>query len=82
MLICWAFMRPGRVELPPLFPGTRPSTLRVYQFRHSRVGQPILEAGRERRKFLASVRRGVYHAEHVFPGKLEAARPHGGLSWI
>jgi hypothetical protein len=30
-------MRPGRLELPPRLHGTRPSTLRVYQFRHRRV---------------------------------------------
>jgi hypothetical protein len=30
-------VRPGRLELPPRIRGTRPSTLRVYQFRHRRV---------------------------------------------
>src|SRR5919204_2666002 len=30
-------VRPGRLELPPGIPRTRPSTLRVYQFRHRRV---------------------------------------------
>ena len=34
---CGDFMRPGRLELPPRIRGTRPSTLRVYQFRHRRV---------------------------------------------
>ena len=32
------FMRPGRFELPRSKRTTRPSTLRVYQFRHRRVG--------------------------------------------
>src|SRR5215211_2619211 len=31
------YMRPGRLELPPHISGTRPSTLRVYQFRHRRL---------------------------------------------
>ena len=30
-------VRPGRLELPPRLRRTRPSTLRVYQFRHRRV---------------------------------------------
>jgi Domain of unknown function (DUF5911) len=30
-------VRPGRLELPPRVSRTRPSTLRVYQFRHRRV---------------------------------------------
>jgi hypothetical protein len=30
-------VRPGRLELPPGIRRTRPSTLRVYQFRHRRV---------------------------------------------
>ena len=30
-------VRPGRLELPPRMNRTRPSTLRVYQFRHRRV---------------------------------------------
>src|SRR5918998_5236794 len=30
-------MRPGRLELPRAIRPTRPSTLRVYQFRHRRV---------------------------------------------
>src|SRR5215213_1042239 len=38
-------MRPGRLELPRGKPPTRPSTLRVYQFRHRRVTARIIEAG-------------------------------------
>ena len=30
-------VRPGRLELPRTIRSTRPSTLRVYQFRHRRV---------------------------------------------
>src|ERR1700741_1586029 len=38
-------MRPGRLELPPRLHRTRPSTLRVYQFRHRRVEAPSIEPG-------------------------------------
>jgi hypothetical protein len=34
-------MRPGRLELPPRLHRTRPSTLRVYQFRHRRVDRSV-----------------------------------------
>src|SRR3954451_17950292 len=36
-------VRPGRLELPPGIRRTRPSALRVYQFRHRRVDAPIIE---------------------------------------
>src|SRR3954465_2364109 len=36
-------VRPGRLELPRGKPPTRPSTLRVYQFRHRRVTARIIE---------------------------------------
>jgi hypothetical protein len=35
------FMRPGRFELPRPKRATRPSTLRVYQFRHRRVRRSV-----------------------------------------
>ena len=38
-------MRPGRLELPRSKRTTRPSTLRVYQFRHRRVREPSIEPG-------------------------------------
>jgi NYN domain len=40
--VCRAFLvRPGRLELPPRVSRTRPSTLRVYQFRHRRVDRRV-----------------------------------------
>ena len=38
-------MRPGRLELPRTIRSTRPSTLRVYQFRHRRVTAASIGAG-------------------------------------
>ena len=38
-------VRPGRLELPRAIRPTRPSTLRVYQFRHERVGRQYSPAG-------------------------------------
>src|SRR2546423_12645934 len=37
-------VRPGRLELPRTMRSTRPSTLRVYQFRHRRVVAAIIGA--------------------------------------
>src|SRR4051794_27539024 len=41
-------MRPRGLEPPRPLQATRPSTLRVYQFRHRRVGTAIIDGGRLR----------------------------------
>ena len=46
VLACY-LMRLNGVEPSRVFPPTRPSTLRVYQFRHSRARAPILDARRK-----------------------------------
>jgi repressor LexA len=61
-------MRPSGLEPPPGKPRTRPSTLRVYQFRHRRSDgeySPALR-GRDRVGRLASVHRRRYSSEHTF----------------
>src|SRR5205807_4583170 len=55
-------MRPGRLELPPRIRGTRPSTLRVYQFRHRRLLPRIIGPGGSVARDLTGVRRGRYSA--------------------
>jgi hypothetical protein len=50
-------MRPRRLELPRTIRSTRPSTLRVYQFRHRRVGGQYRDA-RAGRQAGARVLRG------------------------
>ena len=47
-------MRPGRLELPRSKRTTRPSTLRVYQFRRRRVREPSIEPA-------PACRPGVFH---------------------
>ena len=64
-------MRLRGVEPPRTFRSTRPSTLRVYQFRHSRVGARILVG-------LHPSAEDPYYHERVFPH----TRPRQeGLTW-
>src|SRR3954447_6213841 len=74
---CGAFLpvRPGRLELPPGIPRTRPSTLRVYQFRHRRVcGGPIIGTRLGSATGLDAVRSVFYLVRtHVRPNVNRAA---------
>src|SRR4051794_6991961 len=77
-----SIMRLRGVEPPRPVRATRPSTLRVYQFRHSRL-RAADDSRRERaatrgpmrivrlRTLLESIRGGRYSAEHVFAYRIE-----------
>src|SRR3954449_9267324 len=71
-------MRPGRLELPRAIRPTRPSTLRVYQFRHRRVAgenySVALRRGRLRRWSSAE---GCTLRTHVRISTLETASEGG-----
>src|SRR5260370_18343883 len=60
-------MRPSGLEPPPGKPRTRPSTLRVYQFRHRRSEASIASGlSRAEAAALAYVHRRRYSGEHTF----------------
>jgi hypothetical protein len=74
-------MRPRRLELPRTKRSTRPSTLRVYQFRHRRAGGPVYPGRIDLPPDVSpcvaveSVRRPRYVHEHMFDGRPREANP-------
>ncbi len=73
-------VRPGRLELPRTIRSTRPSTLRVYQFRHRRVTWRIIEPPQPAARALAVVRPPRYGNEHMFDS-VTASDRDGGAGW-
>src|SRR3954447_21591799 len=75
-------VRPGRLELPRGKPPTRPSTLRVYQFRHRRVNGADYRPGTGALTgVLAVVRHPRYLNEHMFDSATQSDRDGGARWW-